>query len=84
MMYAGNIGENAPAVRAWICEGLGFLGIELEEKQDAANEDVISPVTRRVAVRVIRLDEKRMIDKTVYHILGLRGGKELGHEDEGV
>ena len=37
LVFAGGIGENAPAVRARICDGLGFLGIELEEKQNAAN-----------------------------------------------
>ena len=31
LVFAGGIGENAPVVRARICEGLGFLGIELEE-----------------------------------------------------
>ena len=33
LVFAGGIGENAPIVRARICDGLGFLGIELEEKQ---------------------------------------------------
>jgi len=33
LVFAGVIGENAPPVRARICDGLGFLGIELEEKQ---------------------------------------------------
>ena len=37
LIFAGGIGENAPLVRARICEGLGFLGIELEEKQNATN-----------------------------------------------
>jgi len=48
------IGENAPAVRVRICDGLGFLGIELEDKRNAANEGVISSEHSRVAVRVIR------------------------------
>ena len=42
LVFAGGIGENAPPVRARICDGLGFLGIELEEKRNAANEGVIS------------------------------------------
>src|SRR6202030_3784187 len=29
LVFAGGIGENAPTVRARICDGLGFLGIEL-------------------------------------------------------
>ena len=42
LVFAGGIGENAPSVRARICDGLGFLGIELEEKRNRANEGVFS------------------------------------------
>jgi hypothetical protein len=42
LVFAGGIGENAPTVRARICDGLGFLGIELDEKRNAANDGVIS------------------------------------------
>jgi len=71
LVFAGGIGENAPPVRARICEGLGFLGIELEEKRNAANEGVISAAASRVAVRVIRTDEELMIAKIVCQVLGL-------------
>jgi acetate kinase len=70
LVFAGGIGENAPAVRARICEGLGFLGIDLKEEENAANA-VISAAASRVAVRVIRTDEERMIAKTVCRVLGL-------------
>lgn len=36
LVFAGGIGENAPIVRTRICDGLGFLGIELEEKPNLA------------------------------------------------
>jgi acetate kinase len=71
LVFAGGIGENAPTVRARICDGLGFLGIELEEKRNAANADLISAAAGRVAVRVIRTDEEQMIAKTVCRVLGL-------------
>ena len=71
LVFAGGIGENATAVRARICDGLGFLGIELEEKRNAANEGVISPEHSPVMVRVIRTDEELMIAKTVCQVLGL-------------
>ena len=71
LVFAGGSGENASAVRARICGGLGFLGIELEEKRNAANEGVISAATGRVVVRVIRTDEECMIAKTVCRVLGL-------------
>ena len=65
LVFAGGIGENAPPVRARICDGLGFLGIELEEKRNAANDRVISANASRVAVRVIRTDEELMIARSV-------------------
>jgi len=82
LVFAGGIGENAPVVRARICDGLGFLGIELEEKRNKANAGVISAETSRVAVRVIHTDEEWMIAKTVCRLLGLSIGKENVHENE--
>jgi acetate kinase len=70
LVFAGGIGENAPVVRARICEGLEFLGIELEEKQNAANEGVISKAAGRVTVRVIRTDEELTIARAVCKIIG--------------
>jgi acetate kinase len=72
LVFAGGIGENAPVVRTRICDGLGFLGIELEETQNAANAGVISAATGRVTVRVIHTDEELMIAKMVCDVLGLR------------
>jgi acetate kinase len=71
LVFSGGIGENAPAVRARTCDGLGFLGIELEEKHNAANEGVISAASSRVVVRVIRTNEEQIIAKTVCQVLGL-------------
>jgi acetate kinase len=71
LVFAGGIGENAPVVRARICDGLGFLGIELEEKRNIANAGMISAEASRVAVRVIHTDEERMIAKMVCSVLGL-------------
>ena len=57
--------------RARICDGLGFLGIELEEKRNMVNAGVISSDTSRIPVRVIHTDEEWMIATTVCHVLGL-------------
>jgi acetate kinase len=76
LVFSGGIGENAPAVRARSCAGLGFLGIELDQKRNAANEGVISTRASRVAVRVIHTDEERMIAGTVCRVLGLGCKKE--------
>ena len=71
LVFAGGIGENAPTIRARVCNGLGFLGIEVEEKRNAANEGVISAAASRVAIRVMHTDEELMIAETVCSVLGL-------------
>ena len=76
LVFAGGIGENAPAVRARICGGLEFLGIEIEEKRNLANAGVISAQTGRVVVRVMHTDEEVMIAKSVCRVLGLPTEKE--------
>ena len=83
LVFAGGIGENAPAVRTLICKGLEFLGIEFEEKRNTANEGVISTATSRVTVRVIHTDEELMIANLVCHTLGfglVRENRSSDHE----
>ena len=65
LVFAGCIGENASLVRARICEGLDFLGIELNESRNAETTSVISTDASRVMVRVIRTDEELMIARSV-------------------
>ncbi|MGD0879540.1 MAG: acetate/propionate family kinase [Anaerolineales bacterium] len=76
LVFAGGIGENAPRVRARVCDGLGFLGIELEEEHNAAGAALISTDQSRVAVRVMHTDEEWMIAKTVCRVLNLTIKKE--------
>jgi acetate kinase len=65
LVFAGGIGENAPVIRARICEGLGFLGIELDKSRNAKTAAVISKNSSRVTVRVIRTNEELMIARSV-------------------
>ena len=65
LVFAGGIGENAPVVRARICEGLSFLGVELDEARNAQNSGVISKDASGTMVRVIRTDEEIMIARSV-------------------
>ena len=73
-MFAGGIGENAPRIRARICDGLGFLGIALSDSRNAEAAALISSDASRVTVRVIRTDEDLMIARSVYRILETDAG----------
>jgi len=63
--FTGGIGENSPAVRAAICQGLSWLGIELDPQRNsahtAAREGPISADSSRVAVYVIPTNEELLI-----------------------
>ena len=74
LVFAGGIGENAAVVRARICEGLGFLGIAVDQQRNADHTPLISPDTGRVKVRVIRTNEEVMIAKSVMGVLNFGSG----------
>lgn len=80
LVFAGGIGENAPTVRTRICDGLGFLGIALEEERNAVNAAVISALASRVTVRVIPTDEERMIAGMACRVLGLPEKEGAAHD----
>lgn len=69
LVFSGGIGENAPTIRARICEGLGYLGITLAPQANADNAAVISTATSAVTVRVIATDEALIIARSVHRLL---------------
>ena len=71
LVFSGVIGENVPEVRKHICNGLQFLGIELDEKRNVQNETIISKDAGKVSVRVIKTNEELMIARLVCKVLKL-------------
>jgi len=69
LVFAAGIGENSPPIRQRICDGLGFLGIEIDRKRNRKNAGLISPDSGRVRVRVIHTDEELMIARSVIRAL---------------
>jgi acetate kinase len=71
LVFAGGIGENAAPLRRQICDGLQFLGIEIDELKNQRHAPRISPDTGAVAVRVIHTDEEIIIADLTAGLLGL-------------
>lgn len=69
LVFSGGIGEHIPEIRSRICQGLQFLGIELDETRNAKNESVISMDTGKTSVRVIKTNEELMIARLVCQVL---------------
>jgi acetate kinase len=69
LVFAGGIGENSPTIRARICDGLNFLGIELADARNAQSAALVSAESGSVAVRVIRTDEESVIAGSTIRLL---------------
>jgi acetate kinase len=65
VIFTGGIGENSPEVRARICDGLQWIGIELDEELNRSHtgnrEGLISREGSRPSVYVIPTDEELLI-----------------------
>ena len=69
LIFSGGVGENSVDIRANVCRGLEFLGIELDEhaNSNGSGERIIS--TGRVKVLVVGADEEQMIAQDTYELL---------------
>jgi acetate kinase len=77
LVFTGGIGENSAEVRARVCEGLGWMGVELDPELNAAHtnrrEGLVSRAGSRLAVYVIPTDEELMIARdTVRSVRGVK------------
>lgn len=61
LVFAGGIGENAPAIRQRICEGLAFLGVDIDPALNIDHARVISSASSKVVVRIVATNEQVMI-----------------------
>jgi acetate kinase len=71
-VFTGGIGENAVPIRARVCQGLAWLGLELDESANGRHGPRISSAGSRLSAWVIATDEERMIAR---HTNALRRGR---------
>jgi acetate kinase len=71
LVFAGGIGENAAPLRRRICDGLQFLGIEIDADKNLRNAPQISSDAGAVVVRVMHTDEESIIADLTAGLLGM-------------
>lgn len=69
LCFTAGVGENCSLVRDAVCKDLEALGIELDEKANENNSEVISTKNSKVKVLVIPTDEEYVIAKDVFDIV---------------
>ena len=77
LVFTGGIGEHAAPIRARICAGLAFLGLEIDAGRNQQHAPVISPDDAPVTVRVIATDEDRMIARHTYRLITHEGAADV-------
>jgi len=81
VVFTGGIGENATAIRAKCCEGLGFMGIKIDEdvnEQVRGKDALISSDDYPVMVYVIHTNEEIVIARdSMQCVVAEREGKEF-------
>jgi acetate kinase len=70
VVFTAGIGENQPEIRARICRGARWLGVELDDAANLAQQRRISAGTSAVSVHVVPTDEELMIARHVASVLG--------------
>lgn len=70
LVFTGGIGEHAVAIRARVCEKLGWLGIALDTAANARSALRVSTNASRVDVCVIPTDEEAVIAAHTRRLLG--------------
>jgi len=73
LVFAGGIGENSAVIRRRICDGLEFLGVALDARQNERGDAVISREGGAATVRVIRTDEESVIAEAVTRMIAQGG-----------
>jgi acetate kinase len=73
MVFTAGIGENAPAIRAAVARRLQWLGLELDDDENARGGPLISSRESRVTCFVIPTDEEVMIARHTFATLHEHG-----------
>ena len=60
LVFTAGIGEHSPEIRAQVCRGAAWMGIELDEAANAQGAGVISTLDSPIPVYVIPTDEEMM------------------------
>ena len=69
IVFTAGVGENDRLVRKEIINGLGYLGIELDEERNENNETILTTDNSKVKVFMIPTNEELVIAQETYRIV---------------
>ena len=69
LVFCGGIGENSRLIRERVCEGMGWIGLELDRERNARNDTLISTEMSRARVLVVPTNEELVIARAGKRLL---------------
>jgi acetate kinase len=79
LVFTAGIGQHAAVIRARICDGLEYLGLQVDAARNAVHAPVISSDASRVVVRVIPTDEDVIIARHTRRVIAEEGADHGDH-----
>jgi acetate kinase len=70
LVFTAGIGENSPEIREHVCRKAAWLGIEIDDRANAAGATRISAPSSRASVWVIPTDEEAMVALHTVNLVG--------------
>ena len=71
LIFTGGVGENSFELRSWVCSGMEFMGIRIDEAVNRASRGVdaiLSTPESRVKVATIATNEELVIATDTYEL----------------
>ncbi|WP_027093599.1 acetate kinase [Cohnella thermotolerans] len=72
ILFTAGVGENSDVLRKRVCEGLTFLGVELDESRNAVRSNETRRITKdgsKVDVLVVPTNEELLIARDTYRLV---------------
>lgn len=69
LVFCGGIGENSRLIRERVCEGMGWIGLELDRERNARNDTRISTEMSRARILVVPTNEELVIARAGKRLL---------------
>lgn len=71
LIFTGGVGENASTIRRRIADGLGWMGLQLDQQANESNARCISTESSTIKTWVMPTDEEYVIARHTHRLLNL-------------
>ena len=68
-MFTGGVGENSAQIRQMVCDGMRWIGLEMDHARNAEGGTVLSTDLSRVRILTIPTNEEMVIARAAANLM---------------